>query len=164
MAVLIWGSVLFRIKEFRQGGAQVGRTLSFGVPDNISPVQRDYKLLLNYPDPFLKGFSFKEKTIVANVEEMRPVRQTEQLQSSELLKFESETVEENIADVVNYYGFVGNSNKNSDVGFVKYNNKYLIIRKGDNISDWKVRAITNDSLVIVNEKGVVIITADRNKR
>jgi len=132
LVALIWGSIFYKIYSKFGGNHQIAKDVQQSAVkvDNV-PGDSTFTLLLNYPDPFLKGSGLSTGTPIISA------------------------VNNSITKVVSwplieYRGLL--TSKNECLGLLKIKNSDLLVKKGTIYSEVKIRAITKDSIFLAYQK------------
>lgn len=153
IAILIWGTVLLRFREMKNGDGDKGSVPVFKKSIGQSvPIDKTYKLLLDYEDPFMKDWT---KQVVHPRPTIEKV--AKEVQKTMSIAEELEGSKADRLKRVKYYGFVGHSDRNHAYGFVEEEGKLFMVSEGDSLFDWRIRMISNDSIVVMNGKASAVI-------
>jgi len=124
---LIWGLVFYKVYSKFGGNGALKKNLSQPMVVTES-VRSDsiYALLLNYPDPFLKGVGQLSDTPVKNSGAPKTIKWPP----------------------VEYRGLLTSNGKKESTGLLKVQTSNLLVKKGKIYAEIKIQAIGRDSIFL----------------
>ena len=131
LVAVIWGLIFYKIYSNFGGKKQAEKnfTPSVAIVENVQ-VDSIFTLLLDYPDPFLKGAEqSSESSILAAVKITN---------SPPVVNWPS----------IEYRGLLTRSGKNESTGLLKVQNSNLLVKEGKVYSTVRIRTITRDSIFL----------------
>lgn len=131
LVALIWGLIFYKVYSNFGGENQVEKNFSQSVV-KFDNEQRDsvFTLLLDYPDPFLKGPG--QQIDIPNTETAKIAI------SPAAVSWPS----------IEYRGLLTNSSKNESTGLLKILNSNLLVKQGKVYSAIKIQTISRDSILL----------------
>ena len=133
--LLIWGIIFYKIINRNPDSVKLHQPIRM-IDNQILP-DKEYNLLLNYPDPF------------------RLSRKTESLNRSDNFVNKSKATDSNNIDTVSwpeikYNGFVSSNNETRI--HLTYNGLRLIMKQGESFGQqFKIETVTKDSILITRK-------------
>lgn len=131
MVLIIWGTIFYKVFTRISGQKTASHSVSQVVVRNQSDAHEErLALLLNYPDPFLKGRGTEPSTAIPGME---PVDQAPQVVNWPL---------------VEYHGSLYNKIKKEETGLLRIEGSDFLVKKGAVFAGIKIRTIAKDSIFL----------------
>ena len=131
LVLIIWGVIFYKVysnfggkKQFEKILPQVIITDEKGQNDSI------FTLVLDYPDPFLKGIGLPDHTSLNSLSKSSTIKQNP------------------VWPQIEYRGLLSISNKKESTGLLKVQNLDCLVKSGKVYSGVKIRSITKDSIFL----------------
>ena len=146
LVLVIWSLIFIRFSSLRDGDK---------IQFNLSPKDKtgqvkdkpfvDYKLILDYDDPFLCQDSGKFVNITEEEIELQ--------QDNSIRHNSPDTIQSRIPSLT-YYGTLSNTSKGRKVGFLTSERQEYMIVEGDSVNGMKVLRFWNDSVRIAYQNQI----------
>jgi ribosomal protein L36 len=157
--IAIWGYLLFRILNAYNGNNQI-EFIEKSNPLTIKSISDsiEYKLNLNYEDPFLKFY--------ANSLSITDVRNSTNVKMNVKTPANSNNLNKDITlnkplNDIRYIGLVKNSNSGVATGLITFNGQSKLVRVNDKIEDLVFKSFDKKCLVIKRGRDLVIINSEK---
>ena len=126
--LIVWGTIFYKLYVNFSPKPRLHQTVKTEYSDSSSKIaDEDITLVLNYPDPFLKGKSF-----------------------SNILATESnrDKIEVFSWPVIEYYGFLSSSSRKEEMGLLKIGGSNFLVKRNCFYDGIRVRNIVKDSILL----------------
>ncbi|MFO0357017.1 MAG: hypothetical protein ACK50A_08690 [Sphingobacteriaceae bacterium] len=149
--VLVWGFFAYRFLSLYNSEDELnhGDSISLLIKKSIDTDTVNYKLSLNYPDPFLKE---ERKSIIAS----KPSHSSVQTAKQNKVVETQQTNKPN-APIISYLGMVKNNTSGLATAIVSINGQSHIVRSNDKIEGITIKGFDNNELKAVWGKEKLVV-------
>jgi len=143
VSILVWGRILYNF--FYSDIQQLGetQTQSNHAPYKIRKVNKDYELILNYADPFLK--TSRKESGVTNLPEKSP----KNIKNQKVAITKSTKSPQDQKPGVNFMGTLKNHETGELLALIAIENKEHIMSVGEIINGIQLKGIRGDSVEVI---------------
>ncbi len=158
VVIFIWGLIIYRIIDFKKEKNIPIHNRNITLTDTIKENTSQYRLMVNYSDPFLKHTYIAEKP-KEEVQVFEPPKRN-------IVRQNRQPVRNNIRRNVRwpeiiYRGMVSDSSKRI-IGLLEIDKKNFLIEKGNVINDINVLNLQEDSLVLIYQNDTQTVKLEEN--
>ncbi len=149
--ILVWGFFIYRFyTAYTEGDVELPDTKIQTIKLDELKDSVEYKLSLNYKDPFLRETEKRKGPTANNPITNNPV------QKEKVVKTPTVTVPKVPADI-KYFGLVKNNSTGVSTALISINGQTHLVKKGDVIAGITVKNISNENVELKEGKNSMIV-------
>lgn len=150
--ILVWGFFIYRFyTAYTEGDVEIEDNKMQVIKLDELKDSIDYKLSLNYKDPFLREGEKPKKQISHNSSANNTV------QKEKVVKTPTVTVPKVQAEI-KYFGLVKNNSTGISTALISINGQTHLVKKGDVINGITIKSISNEAVELKEGKNIQVIS------
>lgn len=149
--ILVWVFFIYRFyTAYNEGDIEIEDSKMQVIKLDELKDSVDYKLSLNYKDPFLREAEKRKEHVVSNSKTSNPV------QKEKVVKTPTVSVPK-VQSEIKYFGLVKNNTTGISTALISINGQTHLVKKGDIIEGITIKKISNENVELKEGKNTIVI-------